>query len=71
MKKMISMRIEEKTLQRIQETGDGLTEFITKAINTRLNWLEGQRKKLEEKKTTKQDLEILKIIQEAKKQWEK
>lgn len=71
MKKMISLRLEETLIQRIKETGSGLTEFITKAATTRLNWLDGQRKKLEEEKISKEDLQILQILQKAKEQWKK
>lgn len=41
MKKVISIRLDPKTIQEIQKR-EKLTDFITKAVNSRLTWLKGK-----------------------------
>ena len=66
-KKLISIRLDPKMIADIKETGEGITEFIEKAANSRLRWLIAKKKTEEAEKFW--DPEIEAVIKAAKEKW--
>lgn len=66
-KKLISIRLDPEMIDGIKATGEGMTEFIEKAANSRLKWLTAKKKSEEARNFW--DPEVMAIIDAAKAQW--